>query len=80
MATKTSTNGDALELKLDAETARGLNKVARLTKASPRTIIRRAVREYIEDYFDTVVLRERLKKPGRRVSLEEVLRRNGLAG
>ena len=80
MATKTTTDGNALELKLDAETARGLGKVARLAKASPRTIVRRAVREYIEDYFDSLVLRERLKKPGRRISLEEVLRRNGLAG
>lgn len=80
MATRTSPDRDALELKLDAETARGLNKVARLAKASPRTIVKRAVREYIEDYFDYLVLRQRLKKPGRRVALEEVLRRNDLAG
>ena len=65
---------------LDAETARGLNKIARLARKSPRTIVRCAVREYIEDYFGTLVLRERLKEPGRRIPLEEVLRRNGLAG
>ena len=80
MGTKTTTAGEALDLKLDAETARGLSKVARLAKESPRTIVRRAVREYIEDYFDCLVLRERLKKPGRTIPLEEVRRRNGLAG
>ena len=80
MTSKPTAGGDVLEFKLDAETARGLNKIARLAKKSPRTIVRRAVREYIEDYFDALVLRERLKEPGRRIPLEEVLRRNHLAG
>ncbi len=71
--------GSEAVVDLDDETLRGLVKVARLAGKSPRTLLRKAVREFIEDYYDLLVVRERLKNPGKTVSLEAVLRRNGLA-
>ena len=79
MNTKSSPAATELAIDLDKETRLSLDRIARISKKSPRSLVRRAVREFIEDYYDLLVVRERLRKPGRTVSLDTVLRRNGLA-
>ena len=79
MNTKSAAAAAEVAIDLDKETRLSLDRIARISKKSPRSLVRRAVREFIEDYYDLLVVRERLRKPGRTVSLDAVLRRNGLA-
>jgi len=79
MTTKSPAAVTEAAIDLDKETRLDLARIATISKRSPRSLVRRAVREFIEDYYDLLVVRERLRKPGRTVSLDAVLRRNGLA-
>lgn len=79
MGTKPAVDVAESAIDLDKETRLDLARIATISRRSPRTLVRRAVREFIEDYYDLLVVRERLRKPGRTVSLDAVLRRNGLA-
>ena len=58
-------------------------RLASLAKRTGRTktfYVREAILRYIEDMEDTYVALERLKKPGRRLSMEEAEKELGVEG
>lgn len=58
---------------------RQLAELARKAGRSKADMVRHALREWLEDYEDALVVKERLAKENPRVSLEELERELGLA-
>ena len=76
----TSTSSvNARSIKLDAATARALDKVAKASGKSRLTLTRAALREYLEDYWDMLEIKRRMKRRAKGIPLDEVVRRLGLA-
>ena len=63
---------------LDAPTRRALQKVSRLSGKSQVSLVRAAVREYLEDYYDMIEVQQRLKAGKKAVPLQKVLAGLGL--
>ena len=63
---------------LDAATARALDKVAKVSGKSKAALTRAALREYLEDYWDMLEVRRRMKRRAKGIPLDEVVRRLGL--
>ena len=58
---------------------RRLTELARKAGRSKADVVRRALQEWLEDYEDALILKERLAKQNPRVSLEELERELDLA-
>jgi predicted DNA-binding protein len=67
-------------LEIDKRLAEQVARLARRKKKSRNAIIAEALRRYIEDSEDYVTAVRAYKKGRGRLSLEEVLKKHGLAG
>ena len=56
-----------------------MQKVSRLSGKSQVRLVRTAVREYLEDYYDMIEVQQRLKAGKKAVPLQKVLAGLGLA-
>ena len=65
-------------LKLDAETLRALEKVARRAGKSPESLARTAVREFVEDYWDMLEVKRRARSRAKTIPWSEVKKQLGL--
>ena len=65
-------------LKLDAETLRALEKVARRAGKSPETLARAALREFVEDYWDMLEVKHRARSRAKSIPWAEVKKQLGL--
>ena len=74
-----SATGEGGAIVLDAPTRRALQKVSRLSGKSQVSLVRAAVREYLEDYYDMIEVQQRLKAGKNAVPLQKVLAGLGLA-
>ena len=74
-----SATGEGEAIVLDAPTRRALQKVSRLSGKSQVRLVRTAVREYLEDYYDMIEVQQRLKAGNKAVPLQKVLAGLGLA-
>ena len=72
-------NGLAV-VKLDAVTARALEKVAKASGKSTTQLARAALHEFLEDYWDMVKVQRRRKRGVKTVPWPEVKKRLGLDG
>ncbi len=77
-ARSTSTATSPASVKLDAATARALEKVAKASGKSPAAITRAALREFLEDYWDTLEVKRQLKRGEKAVPWEQVKKNLGL--
>lgn len=78
MASSTSSATGSASIKLDAATARALEKVAKASGKSPATITRTALREFLEDYWDTLEVKRQVKRGEKPVPWEQVKKDLGL--
>jgi predicted DNA-binding protein len=67
-------------IKLDAATARALEKVAKASGKSTTQLTRAALREFLEDYWDMMEVQRRAKRGAKPVPWAEVKKRLGLDG
>ena len=67
-------------VKLDAATARALEKVAKASGKSTTQLTRAALREFLEDYWDMMEVQRRAKRGAKPVPWSEVKKRLGLDG
>ncbi len=65
-------------VKLDAATARALEKVAKASGKSTTQITRSVLREFLEDYWDMLEVQRRTKRGAKTVPWTEVKKRLGL--
>lgn len=65
-------------LKLDAGTLRALEKVARRAGKSPETLARKALRDFLEDYWDMLEVKRRARSRTKSVPWAEVKKQLGL--
>ncbi len=65
-------------LKLDTETLRALEKVARRAGKSPQVLARTALREFVEDYWDMLEVKRRARSRAKSVPWSEVKKQLGL--
>lgn len=70
-------NGTAT-IKLDAATARALEKVAKASGKSTTQLTRAALREFLEDYWDMLEVQRRTKRGAKAVPWSDVKKRLGL--
>jgi predicted DNA-binding protein len=61
------------------ELDRRLAELARKAGRSKADVVRRALQEWLEDYEDALIVKERLAKQNPRISLDELERELGLA-
>lgn len=76
-STTVEENGTAT-IKLDAATARALEKVAKASGKSTTQLTRAALREFLEDYWDMLEVQRRAKRGAKAVPWSEVKKRLGL--
>ena len=67
-----------LALRLDTETEKRLDRLAKLTGRTKSFYAREAIMEHLEDLEDAYLASERLRKPAKTFSAEEVKRELGL--
>lgn len=67
-------------VKLDAATARALERVAKASGKSTTQLTRAALREFLEDYWDMMEVQRRQKRGAKAVPWSEVKKRLGLDG
>ena len=67
-------------VKLDAATARALEKVAKASGKSTTQLTRAALREFLEDYWDMIEVQRRRKRGAKTVPWPDVKKRLGLDG
>ncbi len=67
-------------IKLDAATARALEKVSKASGKSTTQLTRAALREFLEDYWDMMEVQRRAKRGAKAVPWPEVKKRLGLDG
>ena len=65
-------------LKLDAETLQALEKVARRARKSPESLARSALREFIEDYWDMLEVKRRVRSRAKPIPWAAVKKQLGL--
>ncbi|HWQ38250.1 MAG TPA: hypothetical protein VNM24_06485 [Burkholderiales bacterium] len=65
-------------LKLDDETLRALERVARRAGKSPQMLARAALREFIEDYWDMLEVKRRARSRSKSIPWAEVKKQLGL--
>ncbi len=65
-------------LKLDTETLRALEKVARSAGKTPETLARAALREFVEDYWDMLEVKRRARSRAKTIPWSEVKKQLGL--
>jgi len=65
-------------LKLDAETLRALEKIARRAGKSPGVLVRAALREFIDDYWDMLEVKRRARSRAKSIPWAEVKKQLGL--
>ena len=70
--------GGPVVVKLDAATARALEKVAKASGKSTTQLTRAALREFLEDYWDMIEVQRRAKRGAKAVPWTEVKKRLGL--
>lgn len=73
-------NKSMIAIRLPAEIDDRLTALAKRTGRTKTYYAREAILRLIEDLEDTYIAVERLEKPGRRLSMEEVEKRLGLDG
>ncbi len=64
---------------IPAEIESQIEALARRTGESTDHLVREALLSFLEDQEDIAIATERLKNPGKRISLEEIGRKYGLA-
>ena len=64
---------------IPAEIENQIDAFASRTGESKDHLVREAILTYLEDREDAMIAAERLKNPGKRISLEEIGRKYGLA-
>jgi RHH-type transcriptional regulator, rel operon repressor / antitoxin RelB len=69
-----------LAVRLPADIENRLDTLARKTGRTKTFYVREAILEHIEDLEEAYVALDRLKKPAKRLSMEEVERKLGLEG
>jgi predicted transcriptional regulator len=67
-------------LKLDTETLRALEKVARRAGKSPEALARTALREFVEDYWDMLEVKRRARSRAKGIPWAQVKKQLGLDG
>ncbi len=67
-------------VKLDAATARALEKVAKASGKTTTQLTRAALREFLDDYWDMLEVERRTKRGAKTVPWPEVKKRLGLDG
>ena len=67
-------------VKLDAVTARALEKVSKASGKSTTQLARAALREFLEVYWDMIEVQRRRKRGAKTVPWPEVKKRLGLDG
>ena len=67
-------------VKLDAATARALERIAKASGKSTTQLTRAALREFVEDYWDMMEVQRRRKRGAKTVPWSEVKKRLGLDG
>ncbi len=77
--TSKTAGGEEGAIVLDAPTRRALRKLSMLSGKSESSLVRKAVREYIEDYYDMIEVQRRLRAGKKPVPLQKVLAGLGLA-
>lgn len=65
-------------LKLDAETREALDKVARKTGKSPEALARAALREFVDDYWDMLEVKRRVRSRAKPIPWADVKKQLGL--
>ncbi|HEX3967369.1 MAG TPA: ribbon-helix-helix protein, CopG family [Edaphobacter sp.] len=65
-------------IQLPVEIESQIEALARRTGESRDDLVREAILTYLEDREDARIAAERLKNPGKRISLEEIGRKYGL--
>ena len=70
--------GRTAVIKLDAATARALNKVSKASGKSVTQLTRAALREFLEDYWDMLEVRRRVKRHAKTIPWAEVKKQLGL--
>ncbi len=67
-----------VSIRFDAETEKRLHSLAKMTGRSKSYYIRKAVEEMLEEMEDLYIALQRLEKPGRIWTLEEIRRGDDL--
>jgi len=67
-----------MTVQLEQEIDIQFDEVAQETGESKDSLIRQALLSYLEDLHDARIVKERLKTPGRRIPLSEVVKNLGL--
>jgi predicted DNA-binding protein len=68
-----------MAVQIPAEIESHIEAFVRRTGESKDDLVRKAILIYLEDREDAMIAAERLKNPGKRISLEEIGQKYGLA-
>ena len=66
-------------IQIPDELANQIEQAAQRAGESSDHLVREAILTYLEDREDAMIAAERLKNPGKRISLQEIGRKYGLA-
>jgi RHH-type transcriptional regulator, rel operon repressor / antitoxin RelB len=69
-----------LSIRLSSDVERRLNQLAESTGRTKTFYAKEAILKYLDDMEDTYVAIDRLEKPGKRISLDNVEKELGLEG
>jgi predicted DNA-binding protein len=67
-----------MTVQLEPEIESQFDEMAQHTGESKDNLVRQALLSYLEDLHDARIIEERLKNPGKRIPLSEVVRNLGL--
>ncbi len=67
-----------MTVQLEPEIDSQFDEAAQYTGETKNSLVRQALLSYLEDLHDARIIEERLKNPGKRISLEEIGRKYGL--
>ncbi len=78
MGSSSSSATGSGSVKLDAATARALEKVAKASGKSPAALTRAALHEFLEDYWDMLDVKRQMKRGEKTIPWEQVKKNLGL--
>jgi predicted DNA-binding protein len=67
-----------MTVQLEPEIESQIDEVAHQTGETKESLVRQAVLSYLEDFHDAMIVEERMKNPGKRIPLSEVVKNLGL--
>ena len=67
-----------MTVQLEPEIESHFDEAAQQTGETKQSLVRKALLSYLEDLHDARMIEERLKNPGKRISLDEIGRKYGL--